>query len=250
MFQMKTSLKKFAMFSLTLPIMLFSFGQFGADSISSILSQQQTISARINENRSTILATQARVDELNQKIESNQIAVSELARQVQITNPTHRMLTMMLSSSSLSKFIGQAMAENIMAASMNKQLKLLKDEKDKKDQALTLLSTTQVKLDQQSEEIKSSLAKATPPTSFTPKTSVAPLGLSEEQARADIVSRESSGNYQARNGQYYGAYQLDIKYLNGDVSPANQDATANSYVQGRYGSWTNAWSFWMAHGWY
>ena len=35
--------------------------------------------------------------------------------------------------------------------------------------------------------------------------------------------KESSGSYTAQNGQYYGRYQLTITYLNGDLSPANQE---------------------------
>lgn len=72
----------------------------------------------------------------------------------------------------------------------------------------------------------------------------------EASARNWIMQRESSGNYQARNGRYYGAFQLDESYLNGDLSKANQDRTADSYVQGRYGSWVNAKNFWLANGWY
>jgi hypothetical protein len=250
--QVKTSLKKFAKYSLIIPILVFGLGlnHVGAESTSDLLSQQQELAAKINENRSTILDTQAKIDELNQKIETNQNAMNELARQVQTSNPPQRMLTMVLSSSSLSKFIEQMVAENIITESMNKQLKILKDEKLQKDKALSLLNTAQVKLDQQSEELKASLAQATPPTSFTPQSPTVTLDIGEDQARANIVYRESRGDYQAVNGRYYGAYQLDITYLNGDLSPANQDATANSYVAGRYGSWVNAWAFWQAHGWY
>ncbi|MDR0297129.1 MAG: peptidoglycan-binding protein LysM [Streptococcaceae bacterium] len=76
------------------------------------------------------------------------------------------------------------------------------------------------------------------------------LNISESQARANIVARESGGNYQATNGRYYGAYQLDISSLGGDLSPAHQDTVAQSYVVSRYGSWAAAWTFWQAHGWY
>ncbi|WP_290033109.1 LysM peptidoglycan-binding domain-containing protein [Ligilactobacillus cholophilus] len=72
----------------------------------------------------------------------------------------------------------------------------------------------------------------------------------EASARAWIIQHESGGNYEARNGRYYGAYQLDINYLNGDLSKANQDRTADSYVKGRYGSWVNAKNFWLSHNWY
>ena len=72
----------------------------------------------------------------------------------------------------------------------------------------------------------------------------------EESAKAYIIGKESGGNYQAVNGRYYGAYQLTNTYLNGDYSPENQDRVAQSYVEGRYGSWTAAATFWDSHGWY
>ena len=60
-------------------------------------------------------------------------------------------------------------------------------------------------------------------------------GLSAEDAAAKewIVQKESSGSYTAQNGQYYGRYQLTITYLNGDLSPANQEKVANQYVVSR-----------------
>lgn len=73
---------------------------------------------------------------------------------------------------------------------------------------------------------------------------------SEEAAKSWIASKESGGSYTASNGNYYGKYQLSLSYLNGDTSAANQEKVANSYVQGRYGSWTAAKAFWQANGWY
>ena len=73
---------------------------------------------------------------------------------------------------------------------------------------------------------------------------------SEKQAKEWIASRESSGSYSAQNGRYYGRYQLDLSYLHGDLSAANQERVADNYVKGRYGSWTNAQAFWQSHGWY
>ena len=69
-------------------------------------------------------------------------------------------------------------------------------------------------------------------------------------AKAWIAQHESSNNYNARNGQYIGKYQLGASYLNGDYSPANQERVADQYVAQRYGSWTNAQRFWEANGWY
>lgn len=69
-------------------------------------------------------------------------------------------------------------------------------------------------------------------------------------ARDFIVSKESGGSYNATNGRYFGAYQLDISYLNGDLSQENQDRVAEQYVSNRYGSWENAAAHWQSHGWY
>lgn len=76
------------------------------------------------------------------------------------------------------------------------------------------------------------------------------LSMSEQQAKEWIANRESSGNYNARNGRYYGRYQLDISYLGGDLSPQHQDEVANNYVKGRYGGWVAAQAFWQSHGYY
>lgn len=69
-------------------------------------------------------------------------------------------------------------------------------------------------------------------------------------AKDYIAQRESGGNYEAQNGQYYGKYQLQIDMLGGDLSPENQEETAERYVMERYGSWENAKEFWNSHGWY
>ena len=73
---------------------------------------------------------------------------------------------------------------------------------------------------------------------------------SNAAAKAWIAQHESSNNYNARNGQYIGKYQLSASYLNGDYSPANQERVADQYVAQRYGSWVNAQRFWESHGWY
>lgn len=69
-------------------------------------------------------------------------------------------------------------------------------------------------------------------------------------AKAWIAQHESSNNYNARNGQYIGKYQLSASYLHGDYSPANQERCADQYVTQRYGSWSNAKQHWLANGWY
>ncbi|KRN59505.1 LysM peptidoglycan-binding domain-containing protein [Limosilactobacillus secaliphilus] len=76
------------------------------------------------------------------------------------------------------------------------------------------------------------------------------LSASDAAAKEWIAQRESGGSYTAQNGRYYGRYQLDMSYLNGDLSPENQDRVADQYVASRYGSWTAAQAHWMANGWY
>lgn len=72
----------------------------------------------------------------------------------------------------------------------------------------------------------------------------------EASAKAWIAARESGGNYNARNGQYIGKYQLSASYLNGDYSEANQERVADNYVKNRYGSWSAAQQFWQTNGFY
>lgn len=76
------------------------------------------------------------------------------------------------------------------------------------------------------------------------------LSQADAEAKEIIAFRESSGSYTAQNGQYYGRYQLTLSYLNGDLSPENQERVADAYVAERYGSWTAALAFWNANGWY
>jgi|SRR5699024_3930760 hypothetical protein len=76
------------------------------------------------------------------------------------------------------------------------------------------------------------------------------MSKKEKAAKRWIAMRESGGSYTARNGSCYGKYQLSIGYLHGDLSPKNQERTADRYVYGRYGSWVNAKRFWLAHNWY
>lgn len=91
-----------------------------------------------------------------------------------------------------------------------------------------------------------SVAKTTTTSSYSSSS----VSGSEASAKAIIAMRESGGNYNARNGQYIGKYQLTSSYLGGDYSAANQERVANNYVASRYGSWTKALAFWNANGWY
>lgn len=73
---------------------------------------------------------------------------------------------------------------------------------------------------------------------------------SESAAKAWIAARESGNSYTAKNGNYYGKYQLAASYLHGDYSAANQERVADHYVTSRYGSWQGAVNHWKAYGWY
>lgn len=72
----------------------------------------------------------------------------------------------------------------------------------------------------------------------------------DEEARKWIIQKESGGQVKATNGRYYGLYQLDLAYLNGDLSESNQHKVAESYMRSRYGSWTKAKEFWQSHNWW
>ncbi|AYM02042.1 aggregation promoting factor surface protein [Levilactobacillus yiduensis] len=76
------------------------------------------------------------------------------------------------------------------------------------------------------------------------------LSKKEQRAKAWIAVKESGGNYRARNGRYYGKYQLTISMLKGDYSKANQEKTADRYAHNRYGSWTKAKRHWLGYGWF
>lgn len=75
---------------------------------------------------------------------------------------------------------------------------------------------------------------------------------SDAAAKEWIAQRESGGSYTAYNaaGGYYGRYQLNPSLVSYGASPAEQEAAADAYVAGRYGSWTQAQAFWQSNGWY
>ncbi|MBQ1448715.1 MAG: hypothetical protein IIZ15_01265 [Coriobacteriales bacterium] len=72
----------------------------------------------------------------------------------------------------------------------------------------------------------------------------------EAAAKEWIAWRESGGDYNSRNGQYIGRYQLNEMYLDGDYSEENQEVAAEAYIADRYGSWQAAQEHWEAYGWY
>ncbi|MCD1277597.1 hypothetical protein FOA32_001458 [Streptococcus sinensis] len=98
-----------------------------------------------------------------------------------------------------------------------------------------------------SEQVTAETSAKTEETSVNSNSS---LSNEDAEAKEWIAQKESSGSYTAQNGQYYGRYQLTITYLNGDLSPENQEKVANEYVTNRYGSWSAAKNFWLANGWY
>lgn len=116
----------------------------------------------------------------------------------------------------------------------------------------------------QATEAPVTVAVTTPATTQAPAQTPAPaqpapvttggytsnLSAEEAAAKEEIARRESGGSYTAQNGQYYGRYQLTITYLNGDLSPENQERVADAYVYGCYGSWVAALAHSNAKGWY
>lgn len=72
----------------------------------------------------------------------------------------------------------------------------------------------------------------------------------EAAAKEWIAWRESGGDYNSRNRQYIGRYQLNEMYLDGDYSEENQEAAAEAYIADRYGSWQAAQEHWREYGWY
>lgn len=87
--------------------------------------------------------------------------------------------------------------------------------------------------------------------------STSKLSGADDAARLWIVQHESNGNYQAVNGRYYGAYQLDKGYLtgkkyggDGSLSESNQDYVAEQYMKSRYHTWQNAKSHWEQNNWW
>ncbi len=79
---------------------------------------------------------------------------------------------------------------------------------------------------------------------------VCTLTKKEKKAKAWIAGKESGGNYRARNGRYYGKYQLTVSMLHGDYSKSNQEKTADNYAHNRYGSWQGAKRHWLGYGWF
>ncbi|CAI2561426.1 hypothetical protein AKUA2003_01970 [Apilactobacillus kunkeei] len=110
-------------------------------------------------------------------------------------------------------------------------------------------TTNQQSVAQTQQQAQPQQAQTQSTTNYSQSQSTSYTG-SSSSAKAWIANRESGGSYTASNGQYYGKYQLGAAMLHGDYSAANQERVADQYVAARYGSWDNAKSFWLQHGWY
>ncbi|MDR2977378.1 MAG: hypothetical protein LBV19_08860 [Streptococcaceae bacterium] len=214
------------------------------------MKQQQELTQRRNAADSTIQTLEKEIAALNDKIKTDQESADEIARSVQVSAPARTMLNMILSSQSISDFIERIVAINMINESAHQQLAQLRQAKSDKANALEEKKSAIVQMDQDDQKLKESLAIAVPSGSFTPANSeYTNLDISEDQARANIVARESSGNYEAVNGIMYGAYQM--ANMPPGTPPAEQDALAQAYINERYqGSWVVAWNFWIEHHWY
>lgn len=235
------------------------------------MSEQQGLSKQINSNRSTIVDLQNDIQNLNSKIKEAQTSAAGEARVIQVSNVTDSMINEIFSARNLTDFVQRIVSINMVVSATNKQAVMLQKTQKEKKQALNKMTTAQAQLEQQQQKLRASIdtynvteinnlqpvfipesqsSSVMSSSSGTGALGISGISVSEAQARANIVARESSGNYQIKNGRYYGAYQLDIGYLNGNLSSANQDAAAQAYVTSRYGSWANAWIFWQTHGYY
>lgn len=134
-------------------------------------------------------------------------------------------------------------------ASIDHLAALMEEEKQEAEEEVVVEET---------QAAETTLLVATPtaeaPAPVTPVVSVpydsSHLSPEELEAKEFIAQKESGGSYTARNGIFYGRYQLTESYLNGDLSPENQERVADAYVAERYGSWVAAKAFWLENHWY
>lgn len=92
------------------------------------------------------------------------------------------------------------------------------------------------------------------PAQQTPAVAPATQGVGESDALNALIARESGGNTNATNGQFYGIGQLSPQArarYGGNSSDYNDQLNAmKSYINDRYGSAENAWAHSQATGWY
>lgn len=78
--------------------------------------------------------------------------------------------------------------------------------------------------------------------------------VSNSDALNALITRESGGNVNATNGQYYGIGQLSPQaraMYGGNSADYNDQLNAmKAYISARYGSAENAWAHSQATGWY
>ena len=78
--------------------------------------------------------------------------------------------------------------------------------------------------------------------------------LTNSDALNSLIARESGGNVNATNGQYYGIGQLSPQaraMYGGNSSDYNDQLNAmKAYIAARYGTAENAWAHSQATGWY
>lgn len=87
-----------------------------------------------------------------------------------------------------------------------------------------------------------------------PAVAPATQGVGESAALNSLIARESGGNTNATNGQFYGIGQLSPQaraQYGGNSSDYNDQLNAmKAYINDRYGSAENAWAHSQATGWY
>lgn len=131
--------------------------------------------------------------------------------------------------------------------SVGEQITLPSGQPVQQEQQTTQVAQTQPVAQQPTQQVQQQAnTQVVQQTQTTSNQSGSNLGSAAEQ----IAQAESGGNYNARNRQYIGKYQLSASYLNGDYSPANQDRVFQQYCNQRYGSVENALAFRQSHGWY
>ncbi|QSB51825.1 LysM peptidoglycan-binding domain-containing protein [Leuconostoc falkenbergense] len=90
-------------------------------------------------------------------------------------------------------------------------------------------------------------------TSSSAKTSTSSASSNSAALNA-LIARESGGNVNATNGQYYGIGQLSAQaraIYGGNTADYNDQLNAmKAYIAARYGTAENAWAHSQATGWY
>jgi hypothetical protein len=248
-----------------------------ADTYQNMLDQQQTLSKEINTNRANIAFLQTNIQSLDSQIKENQASVGNMARTIQTNNITSSTISEILSSGSITEFIQKMMSINTIMGASNKQITILQTDKIKQSKNLQQLTDAQIQLDQQQSQMQSSLdAMQTSPIANQQGTiyiqqqanqavqAQPGLSISEAQALANIIARESGGNPYAINGFVGGIGQLSISGPTGDYylkylglswdqvkgNYALQLQAMQDYISERYGDALNAWNWWQIHHWY